>query len=100
MIILQGGFQIPISSKCNLHCKNCGFIDYNMTGLSEEKNMDLNDIIYLDKKITDMNLCLSEIELFGGEPTINPNFREIVEYLETRRYIFQSIEYNNKWSLI
>lgn len=91
MIILQGGFQIPISSKCNLHCKNCGFIDYNMTGLSTaEKNMDLNDIIYLDKKITDMNLCLSEIELFGGEPTINPNFREIVEYLETRRGIFFS----------
>ena len=89
MITLQGGFQIPISSKCNLHCKNCGFIDYNMTGLSTaEKNMNLDDIIYLDKKITDMDLCLSEIELFGGEPTINPNLKEIVDYLESRRGIF------------
>tara|TARA_Y100000817_G_scaffold108505_1_gene84965 strand:+ start:2081 stop:2926 length:846 start_codon:yes stop_codon:yes gene_type:complete len=89
MILLEGGFQIPISSKCNLHCKNCGFIDYNTTGESTaEKNMDVNDVIYLDKKITDMNLCLDEIELFGGEPTINPHFKEIVEYLESRRGIF------------
>ena len=69
MITLQGGFQIPISSKCNLHCKNCGFIDYNMTGLSTaEKNMNLDDIIYLDKKITDMDLVYRNNYLVENQP--------------------------------
>ena len=32
--------------------------------------MNVDDVIYLDKKITDLNLKLNEIELFGGEPEI------------------------------
>ena len=86
IVTLPGNFQIPIASKCNLHCKNCGFMDYNMTGVETiEKTMDVDDVIYLDKKITDLKLKLNEIELFGGEPTINPKFSDIVDYLETRR---------------
>ena len=61
-------------------------MDYNMTGVETiEKTMDVDDVIYLDKKITDLKLKLNEIELFGGEPTINPQFSDIVDYLETRR---------------
>ena len=86
MTTLPGNFQIPIASKCNLHCRNCGFMDYYMSGKGTiEKTMNVDDVIYLDKKITDLNLKLNEIELFGGEPTINPKFSEIVDYLQTRR---------------
>ena len=72
---LPGNFQIPIAANCNLHCTNCGFMDYEMTGKSTLiKNITLDGVKSIDKKITDLNLRLEEIELFGGEPTINPEF--------------------------
>ena len=83
---LPGNFQIPIAANCNLHCTNCGFMDYEMTGKSTLiKNITLDGVKSIDKKITDLNLRLEEIELFGGEPTINPEFCEIVYYLVSRR---------------
>ena len=63
IVTLPGNFQIPIASKCNLHCKNCGFMDYNMTGVETiEKTMDVDDVIYLDKKITDLKLKLNNLQ--------------------------------------
>ncbi len=89
IMILPGNFQIPIAKNCNLHCHYCGFMDYNGQGLQTiDKSMNLDDIKTIEKKILDLGFKFSSIELFGGEPTINSYFTEIVEYLATRKGIF------------
>lgn len=65
---------LELTNACNLHCIMCGRDDINFT-------LTTFDINYL-KKLENILDKIEKVTLFGwGEPTLHPNFKEILEYL-------------------
>lgn len=85
---------IMITNICNYNCIYCiENIPYNIT---EKKFIDIKQIfifiekihlLYADKKIS--------IELYGGEPTLHPEFYTLCKKLSTYNYITYIDIYTN-----
>lgn len=75
--------NLPMSATCNLNCTNCQAL-CNLN--DKEEFLTLNDLKYslpILKKF--FNNQINSFILFGGEPLLNPQFKEICKYI---RYNF------------
>jgi len=79
-MLLEGKFNLNIITKCNLHCVGCSTLDYPDRGIAIS-DMSLDDVQQFCKVLSDNDIILEEILLMGGEPTLHPQFSEIVDYL-------------------
>ncbi len=67
--------QINLGNLCNQSCKHC-HIEASPKG---DKIMDYNTSVLVIRKLTEMPV--KNIELTGGTPELNPNFKEFIEQL-------------------
>ena len=77
--------QFHISDQCNLRCKHCYQENYNSKQLKYEeiiKILDQYKEFLIEKNIK------GHINLTGGEPLSNPNFFEILNYINKEYYSF------------
>ncbi len=64
---------IELTYSCNLYCRHC----YAMSSSAHKYMMPLDKVLEVFEKIDSWGVRV--IELTGGEPTIHPNFPEILE---------------------
>ena len=70
-----------ISGSCNLACRHCWIEPDYQAGNQDGKFLKLE---YVDKAIQEAKpLGLSSVKLTGGEPTLHPRFREIVDLIDS-----------------
>jgi radical SAM protein with 4Fe4S-binding SPASM domain len=69
------GVCLGITSKCNLSCKHC----LNRNIPVSEPDMTLEQLLDLIDQLATGGV--KDVNLFGGEPLMNPEFKRIVEYL-------------------
>lgn len=68
--------NIMLTYRCNLHCSYCfanEFVNKNKTDITMKNFLQALSFITKDEK--------SDVGLIGGEPTLHPGFREIMEIL-------------------
>lgn len=75
---------LVITYRCNLACKFC----YQ----GEERkdtfpDMSIKDAMLIEKNITGAFTFMPRIHLFGGEPTFNKDFLEILRFFSSKNYI-------------
>ncbi len=72
-----------ISGSCNLACRHCWIEpDYQ----ADNKNGKFIKLTHLKKAIREAKpLGLGSVKLTGGEPTLHPKFREIVDTIESQK---------------
>lgn len=73
----MNSIRVLVTDKCNAECSNC----INKVIRTESCFMDLPRFKVLAQYFHDNNVC--RIRIMGGEPTIHPNFRQIVEFSQT-----------------
>ena len=74
---------IYASGACNLACQHCWIVPRFQT---EDNNGQHIKLEYVKKAIREAKpLGLSSVKLTGGEPTIHPQFREIVSLIEKEK---------------
>lgn len=68
-----------LGKRCNFQCSYCG--DHNRDNFSPHMSFEVakNTIDIITSKLSNRRI---RIAITGGEPTINPNFVKILEYLE------------------
>ena len=82
MYTLKNSFDIYITDKCNLHCQGCIVLDYKDKGnVLKEGKYTLSDLKTITKRLNDFSFELPEVKLIGGEPTIHPQFNEMVRHI-------------------
>lgn len=69
--------RILLTEKCNANCKSCFNSSYR-----RNKDMNIDDFKELCDYLSKNNI--EKIKIMGGEPTIHPNFIEIVEYAQAK----------------
>lgn len=72
--------NIAVTTYCNLHCPYC-FAD-EMIGTASAKNIDLKQFKYILNWISKSNCHSRRIGIIGGEPTLHPEFSEILSITE------------------
>lgn len=77
-----------ITYRCNLRCKHC----YIGNHLLSEKDASLQDIKHWLKSYE--NAGTQEIILLGGEPTLHPNYHEILVFASTLNFKKITIDTN------
>ena len=72
-----------IAGSCNLACRHCWIEpDYQ----ASDQNGKFIKLAHLKKAIRQAKaLGLGSVKLTGGEPTLHPQFREIVDYIESQK---------------
>lgn len=80
-----------ITRRCNLKCKYC----YNNSHMDFSKELGKEQIFKLIDEL--YNAGTFEIRLTGGEPTLHPDFFEIVKYINDKDF-FLSLGTNGVWS--
>lgn len=80
-----------ITRKCNLNCTFC----YNKSNDSFSKELSKEQIFSLLDELSELGTF--EIRFTGGEPTIHPDFFEIIEY-SVKLGFFVSLGTNGIWS--
>jgi MoaA/NifB/PqqE/SkfB family radical SAM enzyme/8-oxo-dGTP pyrophosphatase MutT (NUDIX family) len=80
-----------ITRRCNLKCKYC----YNNSHIDFSKELGKEQIFKLIDELYDAGTF--EIRLTGGEPTLHPDFFEIVKYINDKDF-FLSLGTNGVWS--
>ncbi|MEI7690068.1 MAG: radical SAM protein [bacterium] len=79
-IFLEKTFlEIKVSYFCNLNCSFCVFAHRKKPQLSQSRNK----FVLVFKKIKNQYPNLERVIISGGEPTIRPDFRKILEDIET-----------------
>ena len=74
---LHPKIEMHITYNCNLACRPCSRACFLQETHTE--NMDFKDLGKLKKQLDKINWELRHILITGGEPTLHPNFLEIVE---------------------
>ncbi|MGQ4875773.1 MAG: radical SAM protein [Promethearchaeia archaeon] len=73
---------IEITTNCDLNCKHC-FLDFTT---NEKKDMELEMFEYIIQ-----SLKLKSLSLYGGEPLLHPQFKEIINILKQKRIKYISL---------
>jgi mycofactocin biosynthetic radical S-adenosylmethionine protein MftC len=63
---------VQITNRCNLACKHC----FNLSGPSGQEELSLDTLTEIWDQAKHMGI--SQVRLGGGEPTVHPNFAQIV----------------------
>ena len=72
---------LDLTHKCNLRCKHC----YADAGKPLEKELTTSDWIKIIDEFSEQSKN-AEITLTGGEPTIHPDFWEIVKHIKNNHH--------------
>ncbi len=72
---------LELTYRCNEKCIHCYIDDFRDCG----KELRLRDYVRIIDELAEMN-CLSLL-ITGGEPTLHPDFLEIVRYAQKRRML-------------
>lgn len=90
---LHGNYDLDIIEECNLHCAGCTSLDYLGYGtrgdvtVSSLAPWELTNLI---NKIKQHVTSIDCVNLVGGEPTLHPQFAEIIDILRSAD-LFDSI---------
>lgn len=68
--------EIEIFTGCNLHCFNC---DRSVRQAPSNDSMSLDQIFNFIKESKELKWNWKRISILGGEPTLHPNFFEILD---------------------
>ncbi len=79
--------EIDITYLCNLHCLNC---NRSVTQARESQHMPLDMVRRFVNESIERGKRWKRIRVLGGEPTLHPEFRDIVA--ELRRYREWNVE--------
>ena len=74
--------ELEINSYCNLSCFNC---DRSTKNARTDEEMSLENIQKFVDESIDLNWKWKYIKILGGEPTLHPQFFEILKILKTYR---------------
>jgi organic radical activating enzyme len=85
-MLVKGNFDLYITNVCNLHCKNCIVLDYK--GRVTIPHLSLEEIKEIIEKIP---VQLEQLQLVGGEPSLHPQFVQIVHYLKSVPNLYQRL---------
>ena len=85
----EGVHQVSfeITNLCNLKCNHC----CNDSSLFADEGLSKNEIFDLIDDLKKINTI--SIYLTGGEPTIFPDFEEVIEYINTKNRFGLSIKW-------
>ena len=72
-----------LTYRCNL---NCHFCFQSRERREAYPDMSIEDVQLIEKNFSNSFIYKPRIHLFGGEPTINKDFPEIVKYLGGKGY--------------
>lgn len=70
--------EIDITYDCNLKCFAC---NRSCAQAPTEEQVELSDIQNFIKESIELNKKWELINILGGEPTLHPNFKTIIEYI-------------------
>ncbi|MDF1667688.1 MAG: radical SAM protein, partial [Planctomycetota bacterium] len=70
--------EIDITYLCNLHCLNC---NRSVTQAPSDEHMALSRITQFVNESINKNIRWLRIRILGGEPTLHPAFKEIIDEL-------------------
>lgn len=75
--------SIDLSNLCNLNCPYCYVEKVGSTGKKKNENeLTLPDYLLIIDKLAEAGAKTVNI-IGGGEPTVDPNFREIAQYIKS-----------------
>ena len=74
--------QLLLTYKCNANCSFC----YQAAEKKNIPDMTLNDAKAIEENMRKSFNFKPRIHLFGGEPTVNPDFAEILDFFSTSGY--------------
>jgi len=75
--------EIELTSVCDMRCKYCDrFITH-----APDKNMSIKQIEMFITESMELNYPWERIHVLGGEPTLHPNFKEIMALLITYKNV-------------
>ncbi|MDP8298425.1 MAG: radical SAM protein [Candidatus Tantalella remota] len=77
--------ELAITYRCDL---DCGYCYQDQGRRTSYPDMTLEDVKVLASNLKNSFLIKPRIYVFGGEPTINPEFTEILEFLSEQGYKF------------
>ena len=73
---------LNLTEKCNLRCLHC----LGSYGFKKENELDLSQWKGVIDQLKDMNIFI--INISGGEPTQNTDFKEIIKYIHKKKLHF------------
>lgn len=76
--LVIGSIDIPMTTRCNLRCKNCGNL---MTMYKKQSDVDIDIIL---QSLDRFFMCVDKVvrvNVLGGEPFLYPHMTEVIEYL-------------------
>lgn len=69
--------DIVVTEKCSLKCAKCSNL---MQYYQSPKNLDIYEIRESLNKILEVADCIYELRILGGEPFMNPDFYELIDW--------------------
>lgn len=82
--VVKGNTDLMIYRHCNFTCSNCSEIDFTECGIKYGKTnetMSLQDVKDICNKCIRNKIKFESLTLLGGEPTMHPQFAEIVNHI-------------------
>lgn len=84
-----------INKVCNLNCSYCFANEFVNTGTCEDENNITIENFNKAVEFLTINGDVSRVGLIGGEPTVHPKFREIVDILIKNQKVERVIVFSN-----
>lgn len=84
--------DIVVTEKCSLKCEKCSNL---MQYYQNPENMDMIEIRNSLNKILNVVDCINELRILGGEPFMNPDFYELIDWYKDNPKIKQIIILTN-----
>lgn len=76
--------DLSITEKCSLNCRDCAhFMPY----YKSPKHMDKNKLLDYIDRVDEIFDIVDELNILGGEPLINPDVYDIIQYAQTKKSI-------------
>lgn len=84
--------DIVVTERCSLKCEKCSNL---MQYYQNPQNIDIYDIRNSLNKILGVVDCIYELRILGGEPFMNPDFYELIDWYKDNDKIKQIIILSN-----
>lgn len=84
---LNGNFDLILLSACTMSCSGCSYLDYLDDGCTIDGSLKIENVKEIVTNLLKLKVKLKRLTMLGGEPTIHPQFLEIVKYLHQHKGI-------------